>query len=388
MLYLFILILLLSLSIFYDICGGKKYAHFWYNIIFVIFVLMAGLRYRVGVDTTFSMYTFFHNTPSLDHFFDDITLFQYPLWKLLNSFVFTIGGMWYWVQLIQTAFVNFLLFRYFKKHCKYIFTCLFFYYIWLYAAINFEEMKASFAIVLSLYSYDYIIEKKYLYGIAFLLLGCMFHPSAILVALFAFMTFIRFNSLGIIFLVCSFIIGDVLSNGFDYYFFFGFDDFFLEKAEHYVESDIFFARDNKSVLFYIIRIAPLMLYPLASFLYVKHKKSFLDILKLEPYLIIGLFMVGISSSVIIFYRYNNFYIPIFILFISQATVDLIKAKSSIGLVWLIIIPLFFLNIYYYNKGRIDKFYPYSSVIDKQVYKSKEYRFNSERPTPYPNPKEY
>ena len=128
MLYLFVLILLLSLSIFYDICDGKKYAHFWYNIIFVIFVLMAGLRYRVGVDTIFATYTFFHDTPTLIHFFDDITLFQYPLWKLLNSFVFTIGGMWYWVQLIQTAFVNFLLFRYFKKHCKYIFTCLFFYY--------------------------------------------------------------------------------------------------------------------------------------------------------------------------------------------------------------------------------------------------------------------
>ena len=79
---------------------------------------------------------------------------------------------------------------------------------------------------------------------------------------------------------------------------------------------------------------------------------------------------------------------IFILFISQATVDLIKAKSSIGLVWLIIVHLFFLNMYYYNKGRIDKFYPYSSVIDKQVYKSKENRFNSQRIAPYPNPKEY
>lgn len=392
MLYFIILVLLLFLSIYYDINGGYKYKHFWHVTVLVIFVLLAGLRYRVGVDTTHATYEFFHDTPTLTHVFDDISLFQYPLWKILNSFIFTIGGMWYWVQLIQAVFVNFLLFRYFEKHCKYIFTCLFFYYIWLYAAINFEEMKASFAMVLCLYSFDYIIEKKYLYGIALLLLGCMFHPSAILVAAFALMTFLRINLFGILFLFFGFIIGYYITIESNEYLllFFGLDDFLDSKMESYMESDTFFSREGKNVMYYLIRILPLFLCPLVALLDIKHRKDNLEILKLEPYLIMGLFMVGISFSVIIFYRFINFYCAIFILFISQSFVDMIKTyrKSFMGLAWMVMISLFVLNMYFYNMDRIDKFYPYSSVIDKTIYKSKEHRFNANRPVPYPNPNEY
>lgn len=394
MIYIFILILLIVLSIHYDINDGIKGKCFWYYTLLILFVLLAGLRYRVGVDSTHETYFFFHETPTLTHVFDGISFSEYPLWKILNSFIFTIGGMWYWVQLIQAAFVNILLFKYFEKHSKYIFTCIFFYYIWLYAAINFEEMKASFAIVLSLYSFDYIIEKKYLYGIALLLLGCLFHPSAILVAALALMIFLRFNLLGILFLLSGFIIGYYVAKGSNEYLllFFSFDDFLESKTTTYIESDIFFSREGKNIMYYLIRIMPLFLCPLVALLDIKHRKDNLDILKLEPYLIMGLFMVGISSSIVIFYRFNNFYCAIFILFISQSFVDMIKThgKSSMGLVWMVVGSLFVLNMYFYNMDRIDKFYPYSSVIDKQVYQSKERRFHkgSSLPVPMPNPNEY
>jgi len=393
MIYLFIFVLLIVLSIHYDINDGKKGKRIWYNTLLILFVLLAGLRYRVGVDTTHELYAFFHDTPKLIYVFDDMFFFQYPLWKILNSFIFTIGGMWYWVQLVQAVFVNFLLFRYFEKHCKYIFTCLFLYYIWLYAAINFEEMKASFAIVLSLYSFDYIIEKKYLYGIALLLLGCMFHPSAILVAALALMTFLRFNLLGILFLFSGFIIGYYITESNEYMsLIFGYDDFLDYKMKEYTESDMFFSREGKNLMFYLIRIMPLFLCPLVALLDIKRRKDNIDMLKLEPYLIMGLLMVGISSSVIIFYRFINFYCAIFILFISQSFVDMIKTfrKSSMGLLWMVVISLFALNMYFYNMDRIGKFYPYSSVIDRQVYKSKERRFHqsSSIPVPSPKPNEY
>lgn len=394
MIYLFIALLLLFLSIRIDINGKTEYQEFWYYFVLIFFVLIAGLRYRVGVDTTDETYLFYHDIPVISRVFDNMSLLDYPLWTLLNSFVFTIGGKWFWVQLIQSTFVNVLIFRYFKKHCEYVFTCIFFYYIWLYAAINFEEMKASFAIVLSLYAYDYILSKKYLKGLVLLSIGCLFHFSAILVLPLAFFSFLKLNVFGFVLLAFSFVLGHIIATRFeDYLFLFGFDEFVEGKVQHYSESDRFFNRDQTGKLFYLVWVLPLILYPMASFWIVKMKNKTLEMLKLEPYLLFGLCMVGVYASIIIFYRYINFYIPIFILFVSQAIVDITKDLRSIsyGVSFFrsfCICSLFFLNIYFANKERIDKFYPYSSVIDRKVYESKEKKFSTDRVVKKPRYDEY
>lgn len=394
MIYLFIALLLLFLSIRIDINGKTEHQEFWYYFVLVVLICVAGLRYRVGVDTTGAIYAFYHDTPDLYHVFDSMSLMEYPLWTLLNSFVFTIGGKWFWVQLIQSTFVNVLIFRYFKKHCQYIFTCLFLYYIWLYAAINFEEMKASIAIVLSLYAYDYILSKKYLKALVLLCLGCMFHFSAIFVIPLAFMPFLRLNVFGFILLAVSFVLGHLIATRFeDYLLLMGFNDFIDGKVQSYTESDRFFTRDHIGILFYFIWVFPVIIYPVVSFWFVKIKSEVHDMLKLEPYLLIGLCMVGVYASIAIFYRYINFYIPIFILFVSQAIVDITKDQRSIsyGVSFFrsfCICTLFFLNIYFANKERIDKFYPYSSVIDRKVYESKEKKFSTDRVVPRPRYDEY
>ena len=394
MIYLVIALLLLFLSFRIDINGKKENQDFWYFFVLVVLICVAGMRYRVGVDTTGANYRFYHDTPVLSRVFDDMSLLDYPLWTLLNSFVFTIGGKWFWVQLIQSTFVNVFIFRYFKKHCQYVFTCIFFYFIWLYAAINFEEMKASFAIVLSLYAYDYILSKKYLKGLVLLCIGCLFHFSAILVLPLAFMPFLRLNIFGFVLLFISFVLGHIIATRFeDYLMLFGFDDFVEGKVQSYTESDRFFAHEQTGVLFYMFRIVPLILYPLVAFWFVKRKNMAQDMLKLEPYLLIGFFMVCIYASIIIFYRYINFYVPIFILFVSQAVVDITKAQPIIStgvsvFRTFLLCSLFFLNIYVVNKDRIDKFYPYSSIIDRKVYESKEKKFSEDRVVPRPRYDEY
>lgn len=394
MIYIIITVLLFVLSAHYDINGKKQNKEFWYFFVLIILIMVAGMRYRVGVDTTNETYSFYHETPVLAKIIRELEITQYPLWKLLNSLLFTIGGRWYWVQFVQAAFVNILLFRYFKKHCQYIFTCVFFYYIWLYAAINFEEMKASFAIVLSLYAYDYILEKKYIKGILLLLGGCLFHFSAILVVPFAFMSFLRINMIGLILLIGSTVLGSLVVNDVEAFFvFFDFDEFVANKVEVYADSDLFFSRGNVNSNYYIVNIAPLALYPLLAFYYVKKRNEKLELMRLEPYLLVGFMMVSISASVIIFYRYVNFYKAIFILFLSQFFVDFIKSNKAYSLVLsylsiFLIFSLFIWNLQIDYSRRIDKFYPYSSVIERKVYKSKEQKFNQNRAVPAPHPDEY
>jgi hypothetical protein len=255
-------------------------------------------------------------------------------------------------------------------------------------------MKASFAIVLSLYAYDYILSKKYFKGLALICIGCLFHFSAILILPFAFMPFLRLNAFGFVLLAISFVLGHIVATRFeDYLILFGFDDFVEEKVQQYSESDRFFTREHTGKIFFLLWVFPLIVYPLVSFWFVKMKNKTLEMLKLEPYLLIGLCMIGIYASIIIFYRYINFYIPVFILFVSQAIVDITKdqRKISYGISYFrsfCICSLFFLNIYFANRERIDKFYPYSSVIDRKVYESKEKKFSTDRVVPRPRYDEY
>ena len=124
MIYLFILILLLCLTLRYDINGKTKYRSQWYIIMLVIFILVAGLRWRLMVDTPNYIERFYHRTPLLKDYSFDIG--KAPFYTLINSIVLTLGGRFYVVQLIEASFVNILVFKYFKRHSKYIFTCLFF----------------------------------------------------------------------------------------------------------------------------------------------------------------------------------------------------------------------------------------------------------------------
>lgn len=94
MIYAVILFLLIILSVHYDIQGKTRYRDEWYNIILVIFILVAGLRWRFGVDTVRYMHNFYHATPYLQDFTVDrfIRSGQPPLWMVLNSVVKTLGG--------------------------------------------------------------------------------------------------------------------------------------------------------------------------------------------------------------------------------------------------------------------------------------------------------
>lgn len=58
MLYIVILLLLILLSYNYDFLQKKQGKYAWYSIVLIIFVLVAGLRYRVSLDTIRYMASF------------------------------------------------------------------------------------------------------------------------------------------------------------------------------------------------------------------------------------------------------------------------------------------------------------------------------------------
>lgn len=351
------------------------------------------MRYRVGIDTVTEIYDFFYETPTLEKLYEELSLLEYPLWVILNSFVYTLGGKFFVVQFIEAAFVNILVFKYIKKHSPYIFTCVFFYFIYLYASFNFEEMKASFSAALCLFANDYVLEKKWVKGILLYLVGCLFHISTIILLPFILLLFIRFNKCGVLFLLLGYIVGVIIEAKIEnYLYLLGDSDFVGEKIESYATSDVWGSREGTYSILGLTNQFVGFLYPIAGLLYMKWKDKKNALLHLEPFLMFCFFFMLITFSIPIFYRYSHFYDLYYVLFVSYTFVTFTKSvrlSKSLAYVrvFILFIP-FFVHIALGYRNRIEKFYPYSSVIERKVYKSKEKRFNQEKEAPDPKYYEY
>ncbi len=393
MIYLFILVLLIILIIFYDINGKTRGRNWCYYTILAIFVLVAGLRWRLGADTTHHLYYFYHFTPTLKEFdFNEQTLGSNSLWRLLNSFVWTVWGRFYVVQLIQAAFVNYLIFRYFKKHTNYIFTCALFYFIWRYFNMTMQEMKASFSVVLCLYGNDFIFQKKWARGYVLYMIGCLFHFSTILILFTPLLFFLRFNMKGYVFLAITFVSimffrGDIA----DFLFTLDVDEDLAAKIELYGDNiSSSSGRDNVSIL---LRFLPTVVYAVLALRYVQKNHPQERILLLEPFVMLGVLFELTSLIIPILYRYSHFYSVYLILFYSSYLINFFRKSaktyfnSAVYLTALLFIPLIFSMLVYFARGdKYTMYYPYNSVLNRKIDSAREERFNRvvDRPAPYYN----
>lgn len=396
MIYLLIIILLLVLIYHFDIKGTRQNRDYWYHIVLIIFVLVAGLRYRIGIDTPIYIEDYFHYTPKLQHFKIE-KWSNSVLWLILCSIGRTIGLKFFILQLIEAAFVNILIFKYIRKHSSYIFTCVFFFFIWMYASYCMEAMKAGFSMAICLYANDYIREKKWKYGLLLFLVAILFHSSSLLIFAFSFISVFRFNTLGLLLLAGSFFAGIVVEDKFgDIISLMSFDDYLQTKMEDYSESDRYSLRSGKNIFYYLYNYAPMVFSSLISFYIVKKGKINSSLMKLESMLFMFVLSYIISANIIIYYRIYQFYVIYFILYISQATVDVVKRNNIYGkysgsMALFVLIPFFFYVYQTYIGYRWMRFIPYSSVIEKSVDYERERMYDFvrlSRTNPSPNKNEY
>lgn len=392
MIYIITIIILLLLSFRYDINGKTKNKDFWYNVMLVVFILIAGLRWRLGVDTPNYLGDFYHRYPTFEDFsFDDYGIVKSPFFVLINSIVKSFGGRFYIVQLIQATIVNVLVFKYIKRHSAYIFTCLFFYSFICYFTYNMETMRAGVSIVICLFANDYILDKKWLKGYFLYILALMFHPQTIVMFVMPLMFFMRFDKKGIIVLIMAFFVGRILSEVLqDYLFLFEGDDALERKATMYVDSEKY-GEQGGNLNFYIAQIFFPIMFLLFSLLYIKKDNPNSKILKLEPFLMIGITFIIIRASLNIAYRFVDVYKLYFVLFYSELFVTLIvKAKKLDKAVayarsFAILFPIiFFYLIYTYKDNQKGhRYIPYNSIFERSVNKDQQKKYNKVNSTNYP-----
>lgn len=387
MIYIFIIVLLIFLSLHYDINGKTKYKNVFFYVTMIILILIAGLRWRLCMDTPNYIYKFYYEYPLLKDFsFEDYPIGKDPAWVLINSFIKSLNGKYYWVQLFEATVVNLLVFRYIKKHSSFIFTCLFFYVVTCYVAYSMEIMRAAFSVVICLYANDFILERKWVKAYLLYILALLFHAQTILMFIVPLLFFLRFNIKGIFVLILAFWVG-YISQVFlgDFLSLVEFSDNFSNKASNYVESDQFGSQSG-NVNFYIVKIIPPILYSLFSLYFIKYKLSNSRILVLEPFVMTGLFFLVLQLNMQIAYRYVDYFRLIFVIFYAESFVIIAKKiktiTSSIAYTRALIVFLpFFLLVGYSYYSTIQTIYPYSSVIDRKIDSKREsYYSESFRPS--------
>lgn len=377
MIYLLVLVLLLILTIRYDINGRTEYRDEWYNVVLVILILIAGLRFRLGEDTISYIYMFYHNTPDVSDLDVDFLLDsdQPPLWILLTSIIKTIGGKFFVVQLIEATFVNTLILRYFKKHSPYPFACTAMYFFWRYQWYSMVVMKAAIALSLVLFANDFFLEKKYKKGILLIFIATGFHQSSILLIIIPFLTFLRFNLLGVSLLIGAYIFSAFLQSMLgDVFQLLEFSDGMSNKLDNYLDSD--YVTQAHNVNYFVARFFPLLFYPITSLLYIKQKCKDSTILKLEPFLMVGLIFQVMQFNIHISYRYVYIYLFYFIIFMVHFFIEFAKKSlwltKSIAYVrsFVFFLPFVASTAFFYSMMDVS-FNPYSSVIERSIDKGRE-----------------
>lgn len=374
MIYFAILFFLIVLAVIYDFGGATFGRGFWYFVVFLILVLLSGLRYRVGGDTL--LYIVRHERmPDLNQLINRNFAFPklQPLWLVFSAVAKSISKEFYVLQFMHAIFINFFIFHFIKKFTKHTFLGILLYYIGYYFYFNFEILRESMAIVVFLYALSFLINKKWVPYFICAIITFQFHFSGIVLFIIPLLMKIKVSFLRATFL---FFIGVILNSVFaSLVFKVNLLGGFMSNAKSYADY-------TPSLIGFVSLYLLYIIYPyIIKYLAEKNIKR--DI-KLFPFLNIYL-LIGASTAIFfIFFRFLNYLTPIFFIVVAelimgvyQNQVDTYK-KYIVSAFILIFTTVISLSPYFEDTSDIvansrwyHHWYPYTTIFNKQEYPKRE-----------------
>lgn len=383
MTYLFILIFLIYCVYFYDIQGktsGKKMSMFF---VFLSFVLLSTLRFRVGGDALFYEDIF----PELPYLQDYLYFVQHtnfldyqPLWILFVSLSKTISNEIVLFQLLHSLIFNIALLIFLKKYSLKPFSVLTILFVsLLYFYYSFEIQRETVGISIFMISIKYLEERKWLIYYLLSFLAFMFHISAVLLFLLPFMSYIKFNQVllwvTLFSSVLVYIFRDAILNLIISLLFI---DTMRDKMEVYAEFEFsalgFWA-------FYSVRVfllIPIMLYNVKNGLHENRFRWFYP----------TFFVVSVMAQFFVgFERLLNYLFPVYLILIADffyAYYPKIENKLQKSFIsGAIILHVFFIMSYKlfftndYGQRYASLFFPYTSIFNPEIIQERQYFYENQ-----------
>ena len=383
MIYLFIGIYLVILSYYFDFRHHKNGRKFHYLAILIILILLAGFRYRLGIDTVRYEMSF-RDLPTLNQ----LSMLEFqehkydPLYLFLSSLCHSISKEFWVMQMAQATLVNVIFLRFFKKNTSNVFFAILIYYIVLYIPYMCETMRESCAVAMVLLGWEYLKENRRFGFVVYSILAFLFHSSSIILVIVCFLVItglykrIKFSSptivAAILVLVLSSIVqivfGDVLE-------LIAFNSRLADKVETQIVSGHLSSKLN---IFGLLSVA--IAYGIVPYICAMSLRGTKHSKQLEFFLIVEMFCAAFAYPIAIFYRYVNYFTPFVILAIcktlsmSSYTVPLVgKLRTSTFYIWFLLILPFVIGRARYllqdDAGTEIKtyarYYPYSSIFTKE-----------------------
>ena len=393
MIYLLILFYLLILSYQYDFLKKSAQRSLHYFIVMAVLILVAGFRYRIGIDSIrYEMD--FEGIPTLGTLsLNDFSEQKYdPLYLLLAVICRSISNEFWVLQMAQAVLVNIIFFRFFKKNTDNIFLAILIYYFILYAGNMFETMRESCAVAMMLLSWEFYKKNRRFVVLFFFSLAFLFHSSAILL-FFVYIPIILKIDRRIIFskntllivsliLLFAFTIQDFFL---DNLVFFALNSRFADKIDLYTSNNMF---EDKLNIFGVI--ASIVLYGIIPYICASTIRKTKDSYKLEYFLVIELLCAVMAFPIYIFYRYVNYFFPFVILAMCKSLsfkcvniFGITKFSTKRIAIWLILsfpfvitqTKLMLSSEWPSGPQVYSRYYPYSSIFTKKEDADREAIFS-------------
>lgn len=406
MIYLIVFFLIIYCVYAYDY---RKYPHFQsltYWGFFVALVVIAGLRYRIGIDSIIYE-NYYDEMPAfweLEKFKFDSTRLE-PGFMIFASIPKAITSDFTLLQFFEAFVVNFVIFWFIKKNTPHKFLALSLYVIALYLNLTTQVIREALAVALFLLAWPYFRDGKWLWYYLLCLVATTIHTSALLTLLLPLACLPGVRQLFKLgwrtFFICIAIIalGFVIQTRFkDFFMMMAMNDRMAGRAEAY--SNVA-AGGSVLNLFGIIHVFILYcLYPLLSIFFLRYKMKDVgneeertSFNKLEIVVMTGIYFTMLSIPMFIMGRYFNYFGLFGIIAISKWISSKIyyrKRRFKVKPIYwvLILIPLYFMYFQSYmapaNKSGTLKtymiYYPYVTRFNPEMIPQREeiYRYNNAR----------
>lgn len=375
MLYSLIILSLIIHFYLFDVRKTNRMSKFWFRFYYVIFVLVAGLRYKVGGDTN-NYINHWDTLPLLNEMSlsDILNMAWNPLWIVLSSATKTVSQEFFVFQLVHAIIFNFAIFKFIDKYSEFRFFSLLIYFIGFYFYYNMEILRESLAIAMFIIGYIYYEKGRFLYFSIFILLAILFHTSAIIALFIPIFSRIKFNAIGI---TTVLFLGVGLLFFSDKIMVIFLTENSMSKISNY--SNIIANANGiitNAVMYIVVPSLFLKFYIKSSI------KPLFENLYLF-YFFIALLVVFIPG----FSRFLNYFFPFMLIIFSNIIYQIynlskfrrVRNLFAMSFTFLILLPkiIYYMgdtSKYYPNSIKLNLWYPYSSVLEKEEYPARQIIF--------------
>lgn len=374
MIYFLILFFLFFLSFQFDVRKKKTGFRFFWYLSFVIIVLVAGLRYKVGGDT-FVYMNGYKDYPTFSQFSSfDFKSAPYQFgWYLFCAICKFFSKSYFFMQFIHALIINLIFFNFIYKYVHFRFLGLIIYFGFGFLYFDTEIMRESISVGIFLIALDSFYRKNWVRYYLLIGLAICFHISALFLLIFPFFSSIKLNKTFFISLLIALVMAGAIWREFNEYInYLNAISSIEKKANTYLNSDYTSNLNGVIRSIFTYFFVPFLF---AIFAFRNSDRVFREIPLVWIYILFGIFSI---FNVVVFVRFQNYLFFPFLAFIANLCFNVSERNKLKPIllknlrIMMLFLMLFFGRYYHFftidlygNSYFYQRYFPYYSIITEQ-----------------------